>query len=378
MSDSVNLDTTDISEVMGFDSYELHLGDVMRGERATLGKSLLDVQRDLRIRASYISAIENCDPTAFSTPGFIAGYVRSYARYLGLDPEQTYQQFCTESNFKGVNPGIGSPNKAPRTQPILVPANLDRSNDPLGRSFGNAVPLNDGIMAQVSASGLGSIFVLLVLIFGLGYGAYAVLQDIQRVELSPIDEQPIIAALPLSGSDHAAKDAALDQLYRPKGLEIPVMTPRDGPIAALDPNRIGALVENNGAINARATADIVAENGPRVTETAGPQVAIAAIRPAWIRVSLTDGTILFEKILDGGEVFHLPQDTQATQLRAGNSGSVYLTLDGKAYGPLSNGTSVVRNVALKPETIIETYASVSDKNALEALESPRIITLNSQ
>ena len=41
----------------GFDSFELRLGDVMRGERATLGKSLLEVQRDLRIKATYIAAI---------------------------------------------------------------------------------------------------------------------------------------------------------------------------------------------------------------------------------------------------------------------------------------------------------------------------------
>ncbi|KKK59560.1 hypothetical protein LCGC14_3033160, partial [marine sediment metagenome] len=64
-------------EPKGFDAFELRLGDVMRGERATLGKSLLDVQRELRIKASYIAAIENCDPGAFDTPGFIAGYVRS-------------------------------------------------------------------------------------------------------------------------------------------------------------------------------------------------------------------------------------------------------------------------------------------------------------
>ncbi len=60
----------------------------MRGERATMGKSLLDVQRELRIKAAYIAAIENRDPSAFDTPGFIAGYVRSYARYLGMDPDE--------------------------------------------------------------------------------------------------------------------------------------------------------------------------------------------------------------------------------------------------------------------------------------------------
>ncbi len=47
----------------GFDDFELRLGDILRGERATLGKSLLDVQRELHIRAAYIAAIENGDLT---------------------------------------------------------------------------------------------------------------------------------------------------------------------------------------------------------------------------------------------------------------------------------------------------------------------------
>ena len=64
-----------------------------------MGKSLLDVQRELRIKASYIAAIENCDPSAFDTPGFIAGYVRSYARYLNMDPDLAFATFCDESGF---------------------------------------------------------------------------------------------------------------------------------------------------------------------------------------------------------------------------------------------------------------------------------------
>ena len=88
-----------VEEPRGFDAFELKLGDIMRGERATLGKSLLDVERDIRIRASYIAAIENTDPDAFDTPGFIPGYVRSYARYLGMDPEETFDTFCQECGF---------------------------------------------------------------------------------------------------------------------------------------------------------------------------------------------------------------------------------------------------------------------------------------
>ena len=79
------------AEARGFDAFELRLGDTMRGERATMGKSLLDVERELRIKANYISAIENSDPDAFDTPGFIPGYVRSYARYLNMDPDEAFK-----------------------------------------------------------------------------------------------------------------------------------------------------------------------------------------------------------------------------------------------------------------------------------------------
>ena len=86
-------------KVNGFDSYTLLLGEEMRGERATLGKSLLQVQKDLKIKAAYVSAIENCDLEAFPNKGFVAGYVRSYARYLNLNPEEVYERFCAESGF---------------------------------------------------------------------------------------------------------------------------------------------------------------------------------------------------------------------------------------------------------------------------------------
>ena len=90
----------------GFDQYEILLGDQLRGERATMGKSLLDVQRDLKIKASYISAIEDCDLEVFSNKGFVPGYVRSYARYLELDPEEIYERFCRESGYSALDKSL--------------------------------------------------------------------------------------------------------------------------------------------------------------------------------------------------------------------------------------------------------------------------------
>lgn len=388
MGDSVILDGVSSTDAKGFDSFQLRLGDIMRGERATLGKSLLDVQRDLRIKATYIAAIENCDTSAFQTPGFIAGYVRSYARYLGLDAEDTFALFCVEARFNGVHAGIQKKLKskpAPKAtsfKPIAAAVQTERKSDPIYTGRSAYVPVGEGLMAQVSPSGLGSIVVLAVLILGLGYGAWTVLQDIQRVEFTPIeDNTTIIGGVPVADSDgplvpDPANQAALDALYRPQELEVPVMTPRDGPIAALNPDRIGALVTNNGGLNAREAAALMAADAPRVTGPAAPRVAIIASRPAWVRVSRADGTILFEKILDGGESFLLPKDASETSLRAGNSGAVYLSLDGQFFGPVGHETAVVKDVALAPVSILERYSAVSDDLTPQQLQSPRVITLN--
>jgi len=438
-------DMAEQTEVKGFDAYTVTLGDLMRGERATMGKSLLDVQRDLRIKAAYISAIENSDPSAFSTPGFIAGYVRSYARYLGLDPEVTFQKFCDEAGYDGVHPRIGPKVKmrhpgqsSPRLTPIKSavnpgPALVASSGRPALRKMadkgaqakktpqktpqkmpqktrqrGSAathmgdgglfppqsqfLPTSDGFFTRISPSAIGSVLMLVVLIVGLGYGAWAMLQDIQRVDFVPVNAAPSAIAeagpisdpaLPVAGvsggkadASSRARTAALDRLYRPKELDVPVMTPRDGPIAALDPNRIGALVTNNGTVQAEKTAKMLATTAPRVTEIAPPQVAVVASRPAWVRITKADGTVLFEKILDGGESFVLPAGSTAATLRAGNSGAVYLTLDNHPYGPVGNGTSVAKDVVLSARDIVGKYAEVSDQTALAALDSPRVITLN--
>ena len=87
-------------ELRGFDSYQITLGDEMRGERASIGKTLEEAERDMRIKARIITAIENCDLEGFPNQSVIAGYVRSYARYLGMDADVCFQRFCEESGSR--------------------------------------------------------------------------------------------------------------------------------------------------------------------------------------------------------------------------------------------------------------------------------------
>lgn len=373
-------DAAETSEdtLKGFDSFELRLGDIMRGERATLGKSLLDVQRELKIRATYIAAIENADPTAFETPGFVAGYVRSYARYLGLDPEWAYRRFREEGRFTTVS-GLetAAANKARESR------NGSDRRDPLADPNALFVPRGEAFLAQLEPGAIGSVFVLLALIFALGYGGWSVLKEIQQVKLAPLEDQPGLLAdvAPLAPSVQAAGgDApvtppsveALDRLYRPQALDRPVLAARDGPIATLDPGEIGVLVGERpipqkpvspdrqqrqvaDAIEAGLAEALGMAPVQVVVEDEAPELAIVAVRPAWVRVTAADGTVLFEKILDAGERYVVPETEEPATLRAGNSGSVYFAIAGVTYGPSAPGAQIARNVVLSPDALRERY-----------------------
>jgi cytoskeletal protein RodZ len=355
----------------GFDDYDLRLGDLMRGERATLGKSLLDVQRDLKIKATYIAAIENADVSAFETPGFVAGYVRSYARYLGMDPDRAFAQFCAEANYTpahGMAPGASSP--------TIVAARSRASGDmrdPFTDPNATFIPRGESVLSRIEPGAVGSVAVLLALIGALGYGGWSLLQEVQRVQLAPVDQAPIVAAeidplgnvapvepvirsapeVPEAVADATPGDDPLDRLYRPEALDVPVMTPRDGPIAAINPRASGLAPAATVADAATpAVADPV-----QVLAAAAPPVELLAVRPSWVRVSAADGTVLFEKILDAGETYVVPQFEEAALLRTGNAGSVYFKVNGQAFGPAGEGASVVSKVALTPTALTQSYAA---------------------
>lgn len=352
----------------GFDDYDLRLGDLMRGERATLGKSLLDVQRELKIKATYIAAIENADVSVFETPGFVAGYVRSYARYLGMDPDAAYAQFCTEANFVAVPKGLNA-GAAPRSQPTRPrPQGLDA----LGHPDAVFVPRGESWLARVEPGAAGSVLVLVALIFGIGYGGWSVLREVQRVQVAPVEQAPtvvasidplgniggaprtepavaetVVASAPVAGPPTAE---ALGRMYRPQALDMPQMVSRDGPIAAIVPER----AERDSTPQAQPVADAPV----RVLAEAAPAVEILAVSPSWVRVRAADGTVLFEKVLDAGQTYVVPQSDVPPTLRAGNSGSVYFMVKGQAYGPAAPGAQVVSNVALSPQALADKFALV--------------------
>ncbi|WP_374646021.1 helix-turn-helix domain-containing protein [Tabrizicola sp.] len=358
--------TTEEDKPKGFDDFELRLGDLMRGERATLGKSLLDVQRELKIKATYIAAIENADLSAFESPGFVAGYVRSYSRYLGMDPEWAFQRFCNEAGY-AVAHGL-SAISAPQQ---VVKSRRSDFSEPLANPNASFIPRAEAIWSHVEPGAIGSIAVLVALIGAIGYGGWSVLQEVQRVQLAPVDEAPSVVAQidPLSDAGSAAPalvgtrsddtaDGAdvMDRLYRPQALDVPVLTSRDGPIAAINPRETGVLADAPSGTAVDLALDAALGPEVQVVAEAKQGVEVLAVRPAWVMVNAADGTVLFEKILDAGERYTVPPLEEAAVFRTGNSGAVYFMVDGAMVGPAAPGANVVKNIALSPEALVEKFA----------------------
>ncbi|WP_179379435.1 helix-turn-helix domain-containing protein [Jannaschia marina] len=392
----------------GYDSYEMRLGDEMRGERATLGKSLMDVQRELRIKASYIAAIENADLSAFDSLSFVAGYVRSYARYLEMDPEIVFARFCEESGFGGFSAlkpmeSEASRRKAMFDQPVPKARGLAIGRgaqkaakapvqpvDPIlgaGNPFANkATP----VFAGFEPGALGSIAVLVALVAGLGYGGWTVVQEIQRVQVAPVEQEPELVAeldplqpntpqleAPETTGVSAPSQDALARLYRPQALDAPILTARDAPISTITPGSFGALASaepaglsgpdaNPEAINASVNTalaealgnatpgEIPAPSTPRVLAEAPDAVVLVAVRSAWVRVRSAEGDTLFEKVLEPGETYEVPVAEAPATLRTGNSGAIYMSVAGQTYGPVAPGPQVA-NAEITAATVVESY-----------------------
>ena len=69
------------------------LGAALKAAREFQGLDLEDLAQSTRIRKNYLSALEDMRMDDLPSRPFTLGYVRSYAKALGLDPEAAVQRF---------------------------------------------------------------------------------------------------------------------------------------------------------------------------------------------------------------------------------------------------------------------------------------------
>jgi len=362
--------------IRGFDDYKILLGDLLRGERATKGKSLLNVQRDIKISAKYIAAIENTDLSVFESSGYIPGYVKSYAIYLEVDPEWAFQRFCVESGFEVVDALSLTNNYRNRTH---LNSNSIVKQVSLSSRLTKFGSIERGFLDQIELRAFGSIAVLVVLIGALSFAGLTIFKQIQQVDFEVIDGDNLFNAD--LDSDLKRKTVRVnsinnqlvlgtksfnDDLERKEVLEQPIFQSQDSPIGGFVKNKISNQIQDeiklaltavsNNLTNSTSFSRPQLRPSVQVTKRVLDKIVIFSLKPAYIRVAEENGTILFSKILDPGEYFSVPSEVTLPLLRAGMSGYVYFRVNGKEYGPVGSGPGIEKDIKIIRGEITKNYA----------------------
>jgi cytoskeleton protein RodZ len=85
------------------------LGETLRQARLDKGVSLADAARETRIRRGYLEALEAEDPAALPPAVYTRGFLKTYAEYLGLNPQamvDLYQPAARRDPAPSLRPAV--------------------------------------------------------------------------------------------------------------------------------------------------------------------------------------------------------------------------------------------------------------------------------
>ena len=274
------------------------LGDRFRAAREARGLSLSDVAEQIRIRSVYLGAIEDENWGAIGAPVYTRGFLRTYARYLALDPEEVVAEFNGASAVEAAQS--------------------------ISSSMGGASA--DYTYAESQRRSR----VLSPLLWIAGVVAVVLIAFIVYTELTGRSKPNPVVALPSTSPTTVAASLA----------------PSSPVSASPSPLASGSAVGSTSP-DASASPGSSASPGasPSPAVTTGPstiQVVLSA--PSWIRVAV-DGSVSMEGTFPAGtsRVFR----GKRAVVRIGNAGGVDVLVDGKSVGKLgATGDVVERSFTL--------------------------------
>jgi cytoskeleton protein RodZ len=271
------------------------LGAELRDARLALGLSIEDLAQSLRIRRVYLAALEEGRVHDLPAPAYAVGFVRTYARSLGLDEADMVRRFREASG----------PTVARKTDLVFPEAVPDR-----------------GVPA-------GAVMLVGVV---LAVGAY-----IGWYQWSGSSSRTVDAVPPPPAIEQALREGS------------PPETVPEPPVAAPNPSNANAAPvapAKPGA--AGATAPPAASPAPPSAEG---RILLRAKAEVWIQVrERQGGPVLVNRVLRPGETWQVPPK-DGLLLSTGNAGGLEVMVDGQPTPGLGAGQSVRRDLLVDAEKL---------------------------
>lgn len=292
------------------------LGHILRQARENKGLSVEQVFEATRINAAYITAMEDGNYAVLPSTIHARGFLRNYARFLGLDPAPLLERFSQNqvyiSQVREVQhpvEDLGKPVPLPRMEeqpffdPVNVEVDLRQRRDPE-----SAVRLIIIAALIIAVALVGNRF--LPLILGENDGSEAITEGITGVVQDLMGEQEAVAA---DGEGEAPSDE--DPLDGTEQVITSTSRTGTGPDTEILP-----------------TASPTRPSLPATLDEIN--LLLEVTERTWLE-STIDGDVVFSGIARAGDTFEWTAEEEAKVL-TGNAIGVFVTINDIPLGRLGD------------------------------------------
>ena len=300
------------------------LGQLLREAREQKGVSLEQVEEATRIRQKFLQALEEGNYGALPAEAYVTGFLRTYAVYLGLDPEEVialYEGREDEGKAALPQPGFFQPMDISMAAPSWLTPDLV----------------------------IGALLIVVLLAFG-SWAAWHYLPPTIKTQLlfwraaaTPSPTATTSAVLPRL-TPTAAPTTTPTTMPTATPTEMPTAVPTVTPTAmptvavVVEPTSTPTSVPTSTPTGVPTTTSTpTSTSTPRVS--AGVEVELNIVEYAWLRV-LVDGEEAFVGSLEAGTTRTF-RGRESVILRCGNAGGVEATVNGESLGLLGERGQVV-------------------------------------
>ena len=324
------------------------VGRDLRAARLRRGDEIAQVSRALKIRKDHLEALEEDRLEDLPGKTYAIGFVRSYARHLGLDTDRYVERFKQEISGRG-------------DEHSREPAPIHQEE---GRHY---LPHGWRIIAGI---------VLLL----LGYGVWHLMapggDSSQQVPPPPVLTPPKPKPAPAPQRVVAPAQTATPSPATDTVPPAPAASAPGQQAAATPPPAAGAKTPATSTAQMAAPPTIrtrAPQDTPAGTQASAPQAAVPAassqtfgglntgsrvmIRargPARVTVKGPDGSILLNRNLQAGDSYRAPNEPGIT-LATTDAGALEVELDGTSLGRVGQPQQVLGRVSLDPQSLTDRF-----------------------
>lgn len=261
-------------------------GEYLKRERELREISLREISDDTKVSFRYLEALEEDNESRLPAPVFIKGFIRSYAQYIGLDPDEAllrYQEYQKGLESSGTRSAVGAD---PST---VAPPPRNRS-----------------------------LWIWVVLILLLVGGAFYYGVHFWSCSKAPQEDRFKIGFEEVFlGAVKAGKDVGSPTVSAPE-------TPESAPVA------VETVPETVSSQEAHPAVPLV--------------ITLIAEDRTWVALNV-DGEKDYDVMLRKGEKLKVPM-VDSMKLNIGNAGGLLIRYGDKTIGPLGKPGEVRKNVLL--------------------------------